>query len=230
MRLLTFVLALGASLFASLGSESSLCTSAFGGQENLESSTRLDNSVFSDNPFSKPSPPKKKKRTYQEEEAQIPSQPSAPPALKERAAPDSFRCERHFLYQGKQMNVDSDVGRDGLGLLEIVRTVPGALSEVKQYQENRNKIRMASYVSTLGIAAIIAGLFISHPPIDAKTGALRPGGISILTGVILTGTSIAVSFTTSHANDNHLHEAARIYNSVHPDQPIQLQISTKFTF
>jgi hypothetical protein len=150
-----------------------------------------------------------------------PTTPSAPPALFQKPAPESFRCERFFTYEGKTYGCDSVVRPDGEGLRPFLQDVPAANAKLNAYQETRHNLRNTAYVGSLGLAVLIAGLV-------AGTGngkkAMIIGGTSIFGG------SLVYGFAAAKANETNLGEAVRLHNLAKPDKPIELQFSTGIGF
>lgn len=167
---------------------------------------------------------------YEKEEAQIPKKPSAPPLQKVRKAKPIPHCERFFVYQGRQLECDSNVGRDAERLRPFVETVPEAMAELDLYQENRKKMRYAAYLGTFSLLTIVAGILVSRPPIDENSGAIRPGGFLILLGLVGGVNATIWGFTASTSNERHIGNAVNYYNAAHPDRPIELQFSTQINF
>lgn len=151
----------------------------------------------------------------------VPNTPSAPPSLFKRAAPESFRCERLYSYDGKLIGCDSNVRPDGEGIRPLLSDVPAANTELNIYQRNRASLRNTAYFGTLGLAILIAGAVAGGG--SGKQVMLLSGG-SIMAGSFLYG------FTSLRANESHLNEAVRLHNLAKPDKPIELQFSTGIGF
>ena len=110
-----------------------------------------------------------------------------------------------------------------------MRDVPAALAELDIYKSNREKVRNAAYLGSLGLLAIIAGIIISHPPIDAG-GTIRPGGYMMFGGLGLSVNSLIYGLSMIENNETHISNAVQHYNAAHPENPIELQFSTKLNF
>ncbi len=151
----------------------------------------------------------------------VPNTPSAPPSLFKRAAPESFRCQRFYSYDGKLIGCDSNVRPDGEGLRPYLSDVPAANTELNIYQRNRATLRNTAYFGTLGLVVAIAGAVVGGGA--GKQVMILSGG-SILAGSFLYG------FTSMRANESHLNEAVRLHNLAKPDKPIELQFSTGIGF
>jgi hypothetical protein len=153
--------------------------------------------------------------------AAVPDTPNAPPSLFKGSAPESFRCQRTFVYNGKIIGCDSNVRPDGEGLRPYLADVPAANAELNTYQRNRASLRNTAYFGSLGLAVLLAGAVAG-----GGTGKqlLLLGGGSIMAGSFLYG------FTTLRTNENHLNEAVRLHNLAKPDKPIELQFSTGIGF
>lgn len=167
---------------------------------------------------------------FELEEAQIPKSPSRPPFLELKAPKYVPHCERFYLYQGKKFECDSNLGRDGEAFRPLMADVPSAIAELDTYQANLRKIRVAAYVSTAGILAVIAGLLISRPPIDPVSGAFKPGAYVMLGGFGVTVNSLIYGLSLVKTNEAHLSNAVNNFNAAHPDRAIELQFSTNVNF
>src|SRR6476619_2703472 len=86
--------------------------------------------------------------SFEQEESQIPKQPSTPPPINQLIPTEHPHCERFFVYRGKKMECDSNVGRDADRLRPLMQDVPSAIAELDAYQENREKIKLAAYFGT----------------------------------------------------------------------------------
>jgi hypothetical protein len=148
-------------------------------------------------------------------------EPSAPPSLFKKSAPESFRCQRMFVYDGKVYGCDSNVRPDGEGIRPLLSDVPAANAELNIYQTNRATLRNTAYVGSLGLALMISAAFLGK---GHGKQALLLGGGSITAGSFIYG------FTSARANERHLDEAVRLHNLAKPDKPIELQFSTGIGF
>ncbi|MEK6705567.1 MAG: hypothetical protein AABZ06_07245 [Bdellovibrionota bacterium] len=148
---------------------------------------------------------------------EIPKEPTVPAQLPAPVTMDIFTCERRFLYHGKELNCDSNVRQDGERLRPIISSVPDAVAELDAYQRNKQRIRIAAYAGTLGLATAIGGFFIykqeSHPLVIAGAG--------VATGSLIYG------LTTLRHNETHLINAVNIYNNHHPGDVIELQFTAE---
>jgi hypothetical protein len=170
---------------------------------------------------------------YDKEEAQIPQKPSTPPALMQRIAPNIPHCERYFVYQGKNMECDSNSGQDADRFRTIMEDVPAAIAELDVYQSNRQKMRIAAYSGTLGVLAMISGFFVigrPDPPFDPLSGTPSAGGYTMIGGIGLFVSSIIYGLTVSRTNEAHIGNAVQFFNAAHPDRPIELRFSTGINF
>lgn len=177
-----------------------------------------------------PLPAFAEKLTYEQEESQIPKKPSAPVPLYQISPGNVPHCERYYLYQGKKMECDSNLGNDGEHLRPYMKDVPQALAELDTYQDNLKKLKMAAYLGSAGMLIMVAGILISHPPIDDTSGALKTGGWVMLGGFGLAANSLIYGFSLMKTNEAHLGNAVNYYNSAHPDRPIELQFSARVNF
>jgi hypothetical protein len=167
---------------------------------------------------------------YEKEEGMIPKSPTAPPPLTQRVPVDVPHCERHFIFKGRRIECDSEIGKDALRLSPLMRGLPYAESELDIYRENQRKIRIAGFTGTLGFLAIITGVIVSHPVLDPVSGSIRPGGFITLGGIALTANSLIYGLSMMRANEVHIANAVQYYNTVHPNQPIELEFSTHIDF
>ena len=160
----------------------------------------------------------------------IPRVPSAPPAITRKTAEEFPHCERFFLYRGKKIECDSNLGNDGERLRSIMRDVPPALAELDIYQANQNKIRNVAYVGTAGLLTIILGSVVTRTPFDPVTGSPRFGGYAILGGALAVVNSLIYGLSMVKVNESHLGRAVDHFNQAHPDSPIELKFSTEVNF
>jgi hypothetical protein len=159
--------------------------------------------------------------------------PTAPPALKQPEIKDSFRYERRFLYKGKVLECDSNVQRDAERLRLIVADVPPALAELDTYQRNRQNVRTAAYVGSMGLIIALGGLLISKSFTDSNGNPTdtsnKVRGYSLAGGLGLTGISFIYGFSILSTNESHVDHAVQLHNQAHPDTPIELQFTTGFS-
>jgi hypothetical protein len=174
--------------------------------------------------------------TFKKEEGQIPQIPSAPPSLLQRAPEQQyFHCERAFVYQGKMLECDSNVARDGERLRPILQDTPAALDELNTYQRNRRNVRTAAYITTLGVALMLAGYAINRPPFEnfgfpLGEITIKTGGYFVLSGMALSIGGVIYALSVTKTNDQHLQSAVTNFNQAHPNQPIELQFKTGISF
>lgn len=154
-------------------------------------------------------------------EETIPDQPSAPPSLFKKVPPETFHCERFFIYEGKTYGCDSDVRPDGEGLRAILQDTPAAASALNAYQKGRSSLQNTAYIGSLGILVLIAG---------AVGGGGTGKQIMLLSGTAIFGGAFLYGFTSLKANEANLNRAVELHNQAVPDKPIQLQFSTGITF
>lgn len=171
---------------------------------------------------------------FSAEESQIPQSPSAPPSLSQQAPTDLFHCERKFVYQGKTLDCDSNIQRDGENLRPIIQDVPAAISELDAYQRNRRTLRKTAYVASLGVLAMIAGYFATHATGNGKfrndDTSLRTLSYLVVGGAVLTAGSFIYGFTLYKTNESHLGNAINEFNQARPNTPIEIQFSTGIRF
>ncbi len=164
------------------------------------------------------------------EVSQIPKSPSVPPFLVQRIPVDVPHCERYFIHKGQQLECDSNLGKDAERLKVLMHDVPAALQEIETYQENRDKVRIAAYVGTLGLIAAIVGTVVSRPAFDPTSGTPRTGGFIMLGGLGITANALIYGLSLDKTNEGHIGNAVKYFNAAHPDQPIQLQFRTEVDF
>jgi hypothetical protein len=163
-----------------------------------------------------------------------PKQPTPPRALKQPHMIDTFHCERRFLYKGKVFACDSNVQRDAERLRPLMIDVPPALKELDTYQKNRQNVRTAAYIGSIGLLAALAGTLLSRNFTD-QNGNVTGTGIalrnySLAGGLGLTGFSLVYGLSILSTNESHIDNAVRYHNQAHPDTPIELQFTTGFSF
>jgi hypothetical protein len=178
--------------------------------------------------------PPKPTNIFEEEEASIPTQPSAPPALLRQAPVDPFLCERHYIYQGKRLPCDSNVRVDGEGLRPLLESVPAAVDELNEYQRERRNLRRAAYIGSAGLLLSIVGQLVSlrlrGPDGNVSQTGLDLRSATFFEGLLFAGGSVAYGITTNQRSEVHLGQAVQYFNAAHPGTPIELQFSTGFTF
>jgi hypothetical protein len=154
-------------------------------------------------------------------EAPIPHQPSAPPQLFERTAPNTFRCQRFYLYQGKTLGCDSGLHADAEKLRPILSMVPEALADLNDYQSTQHRLSNTAYVGSAGLLILLAG-FLGGGGNGKKI--MYIGGASMFLGSLIYG------FTEMRANEGKLGDAVDAYNLARPNDPIVLQFNTGIIF
>lgn len=168
--------------------------------------------------------------SYDNEVNQIPGSPSIPRELNQKKAPILPHCERYFVYQGRRMECDSELGRDAERLRPIMKDVPDAVAELDAYQRVQRNVRYAAYTGTLGIVSIIMGGIISHPIMEQGTGVLRPGGYIAIAGVAILVNSLIYGLSTYRTSEVHIGKAVDAYNAARPDRPVELRFDTGVHF
>lgn len=161
-----------------------------------------------------------------------PRKPTPPPAIPQPKVTDAFRCERKFTYQGRVFDCDSNVQRDAERLRPLMTDVPGALADLDTYQRNRQNVRNAAYVGSVGLLVAIAGLLVSRTFTDSN-GNLTGTGTEVRSYSTLGGGGLAVitfayGWVTLHKNELYVDDAVRLHNQAHPGTPIEL--TTGFSF
>ena len=156
--------------------------------------------------------------SFELEERQIPQKPRKPPPVHQKIPMNIPHCERIMLYQGKNQEIDSDLGNDAEHLKRLVQDVPSAVAELDAYQENRRKVKLAAYIGSAGLILAGAGL------IAGSNKGLAYGG------ALLTAGSFGFGLGLLQSNENHLKNAVQNYNSAHPEKPIEFQFSAGFHF
>jgi hypothetical protein len=163
-----------------------------------------------------------------------PKKPSAPRALKQPTIVDTFHCERRFLYMGKVYGCDSNVQRDAERLRPLMADVPAALAELDTYQRNRQSVRVAAYVGSIGLLAAIGGVLISRTFTDSNGNATNASiafrNYALAGGLGITGISLLYGLSVLSTNESHIDNAVRYHNQAHPNTPIELQFTTGFSF
>ena len=163
------------------------------------------------------------------EEPNLSQQPLRP-ALPRKSLPVPLpHCERLVRVGDRLIEEDSDAGLDGERLRPYLKLVPAARVELDLYQRNRRQLQWVAYAGTASALAIIIGLIISKPLLS-DTGALTGGAWLTLGGVLLGFNAVAFSISMSAANEGHLHQAVRLYNSSRAENraPITLGVGSRF--
>jgi hypothetical protein len=157
----------------------------------------------------------------------IPQNPSQPEGLIQKQPTFYSHCERFFLFQGKKIECDSNLGWDAESLRPIVQSVPQALAELDRYQANRKEVLISGYLATSAVVLIGLGLsFSGGQPLDPSTGAVTLGGGVVLAGLTLGMGAIIHGIGSVTLNEGHIEKAVHYYNEVHPTERIELQFKT----
>ncbi len=161
-----------------------------------------------------------------EEEKKIPKAVQAPRSLVRPIPIDPFNCQRTYTLQGKTYSCDSLLYRDGEKLRPLFEGLPDAISELNLYQKNKRIMTGTAYVSTIGILVfLIANTFKGD-----SSERTPPLGWVAYSGLALSAGSFTYGFVLGKTNEKHLKNAIEFYNQAHPDEPIEIQISTTFSF
>ncbi|MGK5089971.1 hypothetical protein WDW86_20665 [Bdellovibrionota bacterium FG-2] len=184
-------------------------------------------------------PQESSKKTAEKEEAQIPKVPKAPLNMPRLNPSGTFRCQRTFLYQGAQLGCDSDVRQDAAKLRPILQKSPEALAELDIYQKSRAYNAMNAYVSTIGVLATVASVFLSNrflygdgAMVPSQKALLSPKGQRIrdllfFGGAWVAGNSFLFGLGALHTNELRLQHAVEVYNRSYPEDPVELQIQVR---
>ncbi len=178
-------------------------------------------------------------KTVEKEESKIPKTPTAPKNMPRLNPSGTFRCQRTFLYQGAQLGCDSDVRQDAAKLRPILQKDPEALAELDVYQKSRAYSAINAYVSTAGILAVVASVFLSNrflygdgALVEAQKTLLSPKGQKIrdllfFGGAWVAGNSFLFGLGALHTNELRLQHAVEVYNRSYPEDPVELQIQIR---
>ncbi|MBL7714888.1 MAG: hypothetical protein JNL01_05430 [Bdellovibrionales bacterium] len=159
----------------------------------------------------------------------LPRQPSAPPMITPVKKPNVIRCTRKYVYQGRTLDCDSNLDRDGEGLRPVLNQVPASIAELDSYQKKRKEIMKLSYAGGVGLLAILGGSLSSRLTSDPNSAKdLRTAGIA--SGVLILGVTLITGYTSLRSTQSHLNEAVKKYNDAKPGDPIELQFSTGVDF
>jgi hypothetical protein len=160
---------------------------------------------------------------------QIPEQPTAPPALAKRVPPKRFTCQRQFLYQGKLLELDSNLYTDAEHLRPIVNDVPPALASLNRYQQGRRNVRILAYTGSLGLLMLVGSYLLSRQQ-DSKTTGRKIRQIGMGSGLLIASGSLVWGLSVMATNEHHLQDSVNRYNEARPNDLIELQFSTGFRF
>jgi len=161
-------------------------------------------------------------------EARAPCQTGIPSPLRKPKDITPLGCDRPFLYRGEVYSTDPPQIQDASTLKYFVQSVPEANSILDEYQSVRSKSKISAYTGTFGLL-----MFLLSNPVakqfsaanqDSVRGALRIGGISIATG------GFFYSFMLLRSNEKLIPKAVDAYNRVKPNDPVELQFSTGWSF
>jgi len=157
-----------------------------------------------------------------------PCQTGIPSPLRKPKDITPLGCDRPFLYRSEVYSTDPPQAQDASTLKYFVQTVPEAKSILDGYQSARNKSKMGAYIGTLG-----ALMFILSNPIanqfnastrDTVRNSVRLGGIVLATG------GFFFTFAYLHDNESKIPKAVEAYNKAKPNDPIELQFNTGWSF
>ena len=137
-------------------------------------------------------------------------------------------CERPFLYRGEIYSSDPPQVQDASTLKYFVREVPDAEALLKDYQENRKRSRMSAYSGTFGLILALLSTPISH--LITKSNPDRVGKILHFAGFGLAAGGFIYSFTLLRLNESLIPKSVEAYNQAKPNDPIELQFSTGWSF
>ncbi len=159
----------------------------------------------------------------QSDEAMIPKTPTAPPSLFTKPAPNTFQCQRLYVYEGKTYSCDSNLRSDGEKLRPILEQNPDAANLLDTYQASQQSLKTTAYVGTAGLLLLIAGAVSGSP-----NGFLR--GSLLFGGLIVMEESFRYGYLERERNEAILGNAVQTYNRANPDKTIQLKFSTGVNF
>jgi hypothetical protein len=144
------------------------------------------------------------------------------------APPETFRCQRLFIYQGKVLNCDSNLRPDGEHLRPIIEKVPAAVSELDLYQDRRRSVQKLAYLGTAGVIMAVGGSIVSRQFEHPTSAVVR--NVSVAAGLTVAITTALIGIGVLRTNEEHLGNAVKFYNQAHPENPIELQFSTNISF
>jgi hypothetical protein len=153
----------------------------------------------------------------------LPKTPTAPPALFNRAAPQTFQCQRSYTYEGKTYSCDSNLRTDGEKLRPLLEQTPDSIAMLDQYQRNQQALKTTAFVGSAGLLLLIAGAVSGSP-----NGFVR--GSMLIGGLIIMEESFRYGYLERERNEAMLGNAVQTYNKANPDKTIQLKFSTGVNF
>ena len=172
--------------------------------------------------------PKPKKNVVGREVA--PTSPNAPGSFSVPTQIKDLGCERVFKQEEKLVSVDSYYRRDGEHLRPYLEDLPEATHQLNIYQSRRHSAKIAAYTGTLGIAIFVASIFLKNRYDEGEVLHTTFKHVGLFGGLGLAAGSFAYSFGVLQTNEKHLNNAVKIYNDAHPDNPIEVEVSTGFSF
>jgi hypothetical protein len=160
--------------------------------------------------------------------ASTPTNGTAPQNLTRPKIIIPLGCNRPILYRGELYSIDSPQAQDAQTLKAITKDSPEAQALIDQYQNNRIKSRISAYTGTVGIfiAIFSTGLGRWLHPRDPKllqTAAL-------LTGAAITVEGFSYSINLLRSNEAVLTKAVNAHNQNKPNDPVELQFTTGWSF
>ena len=157
-----------------------------------------------------------------------PCQTGIPAPLRKPKDVIPLGCDRPFLYRGEVYSTDPPQIQDASTLKYFVQTVPEANSILDDYQSVRNKSKISAYTGTFGVVMFLFSNTIANQfsaaNRDSVRNSIRLGGLTIAT------TGFFYSFMLLRSNEKMIPKAVDAYNKVKPNDPVELQFSTGWSF
>jgi len=128
--------------------------------------------------------------------------------------PDNiFLCARSFAIDGKRLDCDSNVRRDGEKLRPLFEPVPEAISALNLYQHNRRNLKTAAYVGTAGIVIgawvwLAARMFFTRPGTSEATDTgILFRNLAGVSGLSISAGAVVYGLTLTRTNERNLGRA-----------------------
>ena len=137
-------------------------------------------------------------------------------------------CNRPFTIQGEPYSADSPQAQDASNLKFFTKDVPEATSILDEYQSNRNKSKLSAYTGTAGILLIFLANTISNQFEAANRDSIR-SAVQV-SGIALAAGGFFYSFTLLRVNESLIPKSVNTYNEAKPNNPIELQFNTGWSF
>ena len=124
------------------------------------------------------------------------------------------------------MPCDSHTRLDGEGLRSVVSSNAEALAYLDRYQRNRKKLKWLPYLGTSAILLVGTGVIIGKKV--EGTSAIAARNILAVTGLAIFAGGFGYGLIMLSLNEKNLKNSIRKFNEANPNDPIEIQVQTRF--